>query len=85
MKYSSLEGIWAKYPNKYLALNIASLEARRVIDALQKGETQIYKNIYEHSLERLIAGEIKFEQLTEAEMEALTREGYGEPSYGPSL
>jgi len=82
MKNLSLENIWDKYPNKYQALNVAALEARRIIEALQKGETQMTQNIYEYSLARLIAGELKYEKLTEAEMEALTREGYGEPVFG---
>jgi len=82
MKNLSLEKIWEKYPNKYQALNVAALEARRIIEALQKGEMQMTQNIHEYSLARLIAGELKYEKLTEAEMEALTREGYGEPVFG---
>ena len=82
MKNLSLDNIWARYPNKYQALNVAALEARRVIEALQKGEMQLNQNIYEYALGRLIAGELRYEKLTEAEMEALTREGYGEPAFG---
>lgn len=78
MRHLSLEKVWEQYPNKYQALNIAALEARRVIDALQRGELQMNQDIYDHSLEWLIAGKIKYERLTEAEMEALNREGYGE-------
>ncbi len=80
MKNISLERIWEKYPNKYQALNVAALEARRLIDAMQKGEVQLNENVYDYALGRLIAGELKYEKLTEAEMEALTREGYGEPN-----
>ncbi len=82
MKYNSLEEIYKKYPNKYQALNIAALEARRVIDGLHKGEIQLAENIVDHSLKLLLAGEIKYEKLTEAEMETLTREGYGSSGYG---
>lgn len=82
MKNISLERIWARYPNKYQALNVAALEARRLIEALQKGEIQLNQNLYDYALDRLVAGELKYEKLTEAEMEALTREGYGEPSFG---
>jgi hypothetical protein len=82
MKHLSLEKIWDLYPNKYQALNVASLEARRVIDGLHKGDVQMSKNIYEHSLEMLVHDEIKYDKLSEAEMEALTREGYGEPGFG---
>lgn len=84
MKYVSLEKIWQVYPNKYQALNVAALEARRVIEGLNKGELQPGRNIYEHSLERLVNSEINYEKLTEAEMEALTRAGYGETAYGPT-
>lgn len=82
MKNLSLEKIWDRYKNKYQGLNVAALEVRRVIEALQKGEIQLNQNIYDYALERLVAGELKYEKLTEAEMEALTREGYGEPSFG---
>jgi len=81
MKNLSLEEIWKRYPNKYQALNIASLEARRIIEALQKGEVQTTQNLFEVALKRLTDGELKFVKLTEAEMEALNREGYAEPSF----
>jgi hypothetical protein len=84
MRYISLEKIWQIYPNKYQALNVAALEARRVIDGLSKGDVQLSRNIYEHSLDRLVSSEIQYDKLTEAEMEALTREGYGEPGFGPT-
>jgi len=81
MKNLSLEEVWKLYPNKYQALNVASLEARRIIEALQKGEVQTTQNLYEVAMKRLTDGELKFVKLTEAEMEALNREGYAEPSF----
>ena len=81
MKHISVEQIWDRYENKYQALRIAALEARRVIDALQTGEMQVNQNIYEHALEALVAGDIRYERLTEAEIEALTREGYGDTAH----
>jgi len=81
MKYNSLEGVWQRFPNKYQALNIAALEVRRVIDGMQRGEVQVAGNIYDHAMKKLIAGEINYEKLTEAEMEALNREGFGEPGF----
>jgi hypothetical protein len=80
MKNLSLEKIWGLYDNKYKALNVASLEARKVLDAMNRGELQMRENMYSHSLGKLLDGEIKYEALTEAEMEAVTREGYGEDS-----
>ncbi len=82
MKNLSLEEIWKRYTNKYQALNIASLEARRIIEGLQKGDVQTTQNLYEVSLKRLTDGELKFEKLTEAEVEALNRETYAEPGFG---
>ncbi|OYD17033.1 hypothetical protein CH330_01065 [candidate division WOR-3 bacterium JGI_Cruoil_03_51_56] len=82
MKYLSIEEIWKKYPNKYQALDIAALEARHIIDGLQKGEIQLTRNIYEYALEKLVHGEIKYERLTDAEMKALTRESYNESYFG---
>jgi len=82
MKHLSLEEVWKRYPNKYQGLNVASLEARHIIEALQKGDIQLSRNLYEMAFERMVSGELKFDKLTEAEMEALTREGYAEPSFG---
>jgi hypothetical protein len=78
MKYTSIERIWTKYPNKYQALNLASLLARDSIEALMRGENQGKGNLYEHALKQLIDTELHYEKLTDAEVEALTREGFGE-------
>ncbi|MFO7675178.1 MAG: hypothetical protein R6X12_02505 [bacterium] len=78
MKYTSLERIWTKYPNKYKALNLASLIARDGIEAQVRGESKIVGNVFEHSLRQLIEADLHYEKLTDAEVEALTREGYGE-------
>ena len=82
MKNLSLEKIWDRFDNKYHALNVASLEARRLLDCLNRGELQMRENVYGASLGKLLAGEIKYETLTEAEMEAITREGYGDVGFG---
>lgn len=81
MKHTSPEEFRKRYDNRYRALNVAALEARRVLDGVQRGEIQLEQNVYEYALRRMVGGDIKFEKLTEAEMEALTREGYGEPSF----
>jgi len=72
MKFVSIEQLWMVYPNKYLALNIAALEARRLIDAISRDEIQLPSNPYEYALHRLLRGELKYAPLTEAELEALT-------------
>jgi len=82
LKYTSLEEVWDRFENKYQALNVAALEARRVIEGLHRGEISLNQNIIEYSLQRLHAGEIKYRKLTEAEVQALTRESFGEPGFG---
>lgn len=72
MKFVSTEQLWHGYPNKYLALNIAALEARRLIDAISRDEIQLPTNPYEYALQRLLRHELKYAPLTEAELEALT-------------
>jgi hypothetical protein len=78
VKYTSIERIWTKYANKYQALSVCSLLARRDIEAAVRGESQLKGNVFEHALDLLISTDVKFEKLTEAEVEALTREGFGE-------
>ncbi|HDQ99545.1 MAG TPA: hypothetical protein ENN51_04580 [candidate division WOR-3 bacterium] len=78
MKYTSLERIWAKYPNKYKALNLASLLARGQIEKQADGEKPLPGNVFENALKQLVETDLRYEKLTTAEVEALTREGYGE-------
>ena len=78
MKYTSVERIWTKYPNKYKALNLAALLAREGIEAQMRNENKILGNVYEDALRRLVETDLRYEKLTPAEIEALTREGYGE-------
>lgn len=71
MKLVSIEQLWQVYPNKYLALNIAALETRRLIDAVSRDEIQLPTNPYEYALQRLLRGELKYAPLTDAELETL--------------
>lgn len=81
MKLTSPQKLWVRYPNKYLAVNIASLEARRIIEGMLKDEIQMKQSPYECALDRVVRGEIEYAKLTEADIEALAREGYDEPSF----
>jgi hypothetical protein len=81
-KLTSPEKLWTRYPNKYLALNIAALEARRIIEGMHKDEIQLSLSPYEYALERTMLGEVKYTKLTEADIEELAREGYEEPALG---
>jgi hypothetical protein len=75
MKNVSVEQLWRVFPNKYLALNIAALEVRRLIDALSRDEIQIPGNPYTFALNRLLRGELKYTPLTEQELQALSQKG----------
>jgi hypothetical protein len=79
MKLFSPEQMWTRYPNKYLAVNIASLEARRVIENMHKDDARLPVSPYEFALERTLKGDIKWAHLTEADLEALARESFDEP------
>ncbi len=79
MKITSPEQLWKRYPNKYLAVNIASLEARRVIEGMHKDEFQLPVSPFEYALDLVLKGEVKWAKLTEADIEALAREGFDEP------
>jgi hypothetical protein len=78
-RLTSPERIWTKYPNKYLALNIAALEARRIIEGMHKDEIQLELSPYEYALERTMRGEVHYAKLTEADIEAMAREVFDEP------
>ncbi len=79
MKLISPEQIWKRYPNKYLALNIAALEARRIIENVQHDEVKLTRSPYEIALERTVRGELHYARLTEADIAVLAREGLDEP------
>lgn len=78
MKVISPEKLAVRYPNKYVALNVAALEARRLIEGMHKDEIQLAQNPYEVALERALAGEIPWTKMTKADIEALSRETYEE-------
>ncbi len=73
MKYVSVEQLWRVLPNKYLALNVAALEARRLIDAISRDEIQLPGTPYEYALRRLLREELKFVPLTEEEILAASQ------------
>jgi hypothetical protein len=55
----SIESIWEKYGNKYKAINIGSLEARRLKDEQSKGLLDANTNQILESLKKLVGGRIK--------------------------
>jgi hypothetical protein len=79
VKIVSPEALKKVYPNKYLAVNIASLEARRIIEGMHKDEIQLPVSPYEYALDMTLRSEVKWAKMTEADIEALAREGFEEP------
>ena len=79
MKIVSPEALKKVYPNKYLAVNIAALEARRVIEGMHKDEIQLPVSPYEYALDLTLRGLVKWTKMTDADIEALAREGFEEP------
>lgn len=82
MRIVSPEQLARIQPNKYLAVNIVALEARRAIAALQRGDSQTPANPYDHALQRFLEGKLNFAKLTEEELVAMGRDEYENPGRG---
>uniref|UniRef100_A0A7C4CAE2 DNA-directed RNA polymerase subunit omega n=1 Tax=candidate division WOR-3 bacterium TaxID=2052148 RepID=A0A7C4CAE2_UNCW3 len=82
MKIVSPEQLSKIQPNKYLAVNIVALEARRAIAALQRGDSQTPANPYDYALQRFLEGKLQFARLTEEELAAMGRDEYDNPGRG---
>lgn len=78
MKWTTLKEVWKVYPNKYLALNIAALEVRRIIETMTRDEVELPTNIYQYALKRLLSGELKYAPLTEQELAMLNQKRFEE-------
>jgi DNA-directed RNA polymerase subunit K/omega len=57
-----VEKIWHKFQNKYKAVNIASLEARRLKEEQGKGLVDEKLNPILESMRKLLSGKIKFNE-----------------------
>jgi DNA-directed RNA polymerase subunit K/omega len=55
-----VEKIWERFKNKYKAINIASLEARRIKDEQAKGLIEEKSNPIFIAIRKLISGKIKY-------------------------
>ena len=56
----SIEQIWNKYGNKYKAINVGALEARKLRDEQSKGLIDPNVNQILESLKKLMGGKIKY-------------------------
>ncbi|UCD05882.1 MAG: hypothetical protein JSV98_01215 [candidate division WOR-3 bacterium] len=57
-----VEKIWKKFQNKYKAINVASLEARRLKEEQGKGLVDEKMNPVLESMRRLLSAKIKFNE-----------------------
>jgi DNA-directed RNA polymerase subunit K/omega len=55
-----IEKIWQKFKNKYKAVNVASLEARKLKEEQGKGLADEKINPVLESIRKLLAGKIKY-------------------------
>ncbi|MGB7055098.1 MAG: DNA-directed RNA polymerase subunit omega [bacterium] len=55
-----IEKIWQKFKNKYKAVNIASLEARKLKEEQGKGLVDEKINPVLEAIRKLLAGKIKY-------------------------
>lgn len=57
-----VEKIWHKFQNKYKAVNIASLEARKLKEEQSKGLVDEKINPVLESIRKLLSGKIKYKE-----------------------
>jgi DNA-directed RNA polymerase subunit K/omega len=55
-----IEKIWEKFKNKYKAVNVASLEARKLKEEQSKGLTDEKMNPVLEAMRKLLSGKIRF-------------------------
>jgi hypothetical protein len=66
-QFMPIEKILAVFGNRYIALDVASLEVRRIIEQINRGSVEMRGSPYYESLRRLIDGEIKYEEVPRKE------------------
>jgi len=66
-QFMPIEKILEVFGNRYIALNVASLEVRRIIEQINRGSLEMRRSPYYESLRRLIDGEIKYELIPRKE------------------
>jgi hypothetical protein len=67
-QFMPIEEVVKVFGNRYIALNLAAQEVRRIIEATNKGEVQIPGSPYYQSLRRLIDGELKHNEAAREEV-----------------
>jgi len=69
-QYMPIEKVLSIIGNRYIALNLAAQDARRVIEGINKGEITMHGSPYYQSLRRLVDHEVEFEDAAAAKAEA---------------
>jgi DNA-directed RNA polymerase subunit K/omega len=69
-QYMPIEKVLSIVGNRYIALNLAAQEARRVIEGINRGEIQMHGSPYYQSMRRLVDGEVEFENTAAVKAEA---------------
>ncbi len=57
-----IEKIWERFANKFKAINVASLEARRLKEEQNKGLLDQNTQIIFESIRKLLAGKIRYKE-----------------------
>jgi hypothetical protein len=60
-QFMPIEQVLQIVGNRYIVLNLAAQDARKMIESINKGELQIQGSPYYQSLRRLLDGEVQFE------------------------
>jgi hypothetical protein len=60
-QFMPIEQVLKIVGNRYIVLNLAAQDARKMIESINKGELQIQGSPYYQSLRRLLDGEVQFE------------------------
>jgi hypothetical protein len=72
-----IEKVLAIVGNRYIALNLAADDVRRMIEGINRGEVQIQGSPYYESIRRLVDREVVFEPVSEPGPEAESAPGKG--------
>lgn len=66
-QFMPIEKIVAVFGNRYIALNQAAHEVRRLIEAINKRELEMPGSPYYQALRRLVDSEVEYEEVVEPE------------------
>ena len=62
-QYMPIERVVEMFGNRYVALNLAAQEVRKIIESINRGDVQMPGSPYYQGLRRLIEGEVGYEEI----------------------